>query len=257
MIIRDEQVKTLSEVPSRAFEDEMVSHLARFSPPLFNAIKEPQLRLAIRTGIARAAECGITFRGPIRLYLELMLLFGSHFDTDPQYPWATEILRDPAPGPQMQRADLLYRRTRQYRQTVGGPNDEYTLAALHRLPATIGRPLPFSERDFIPGLLQEMSRVYPEKSEYVGEGGLRELIQTGAKTARSCGFTSVRAMALPVVLMFSFGHKCFDDPLYPWIGRTVKNGAVADPAARAARLEKKASTWLNHVLAYFDRGAGA
>jgi hypothetical protein len=110
MIIRREQMQALGQAALRAFEDEMVVHLADFSPPLFRAVKEDQLRIAIRLGIARAGEYGITFRGPIRLYLELMLLFGSHFDTDPQYPWATEILKDQAHGLQMQRAERLRKR---------------------------------------------------------------------------------------------------------------------------------------------------
>jgi hypothetical protein len=116
VIIRKEQVEALTQIPLQAFEDEMVGHLAAFSPPLFRAVKEPQLREAIRFGTARAAAYGITFRGPVRLYLELMLLFGSHFDTDPQYPWAAEILQDQPSTPQMQRAERLYERTLDYRE---------------------------------------------------------------------------------------------------------------------------------------------
>ena len=50
-----------------------------------------------------------------------------------------------------------------------------------------------------------------------------------------------------------FGHGCADDPLYPWIERTLNDQAIIDAPARAKRLEKKAITWLEHVLAYFDQ----
>ena len=60
-----------------------------------------------------------------------------------------------------------------------------------------------------------------------------------------------------VVLMFAFGHGCTDDPLYPWISRTLKNERIVDPAARAGRLEKKAVTWLEHVLARPQKGEQA
>ena len=46
----------------------------------------------IRGGIKRAAKHGFTFTGPMRLFLELCLLFGSGFDEDVQYPWARESL---------------------------------------------------------------------------------------------------------------------------------------------------------------------
>lgn len=57
--------------------------------------------------------------------------------------------------------------------------------------------------------------------------------------------------------MFAFGHGCFDDPLYPWIARTLEDDAITDSAARAKRLETKALTWLDHVLGYFDEGGQA
>jgi hypothetical protein len=75
--------------------------------------------------------------------------------------------------------------------------------------------------------------------------------------ARSYGFSSVRALALPVVLVFSFAHGCFDDPLYPWIANTLDDRTIADPEARASRSEKKAMIWLDHVLTYFGEGARA
>jgi hypothetical protein len=252
MRIRNEQIEILKQVPMRVFEDEMTVHLAEFSPPLFNAIKEDQLRKVIRFGIDRARQYGITFRGPIRLYLELMLLLGSYFDNDPQYPWATEILVDESSASQIQRAENLYDKTCEYREKVGGSRDEYTLKALRGIAEFARKPLQISSSDLVSTLLDEMGNIYPQKKEFVGEHGLRMLIDKGMATAQEYGFSAVRSLALPVVLMFAFGHGCFNDPLYPWIAKTVQDKAVIDPEARARRLEKKSLTWLDHVLAYFD-----
>jgi hypothetical protein len=257
VIIRKEQMEELGKAVFRAFEDEMVIHLAEFSPPLFSAVKEEQLRKAIRFGVRRAGEYGLTFRGPLRLYLELMLLFGSHFDTDPQYPWATEILKGHDSAPQMQRAEGLYEKTLDYRKNVAGSEDTYTLQALTSVSVLARQPLTASAANFVPSILEEMARIYPQKTAYVGEDRLKVLIERGIVAARSYGFSTVRALALPVVLMFAFGHGCFDDPLYPWIGNTLEDSGIADADARAKRLEKKAMTWLDHVLAYFDEGARA
>jgi len=252
LVIRSEQMNALGSVALRAFEDEMVEHLAEFSPPLFKAVKETRIREVIRLGTTRAREYGITFQGPVRLYLELMLLFGSGFDTDPQYPWAAEILGDPDSGGEMERAERLFEDVGEYRRQVGGPQDEYTLNALRKISAWARSPLPFSSDNFTSGMLREMAHVYPEKAAYVGEERLRALIDEGVVAANRFDLSTVRAIALVVVLMFAFGHGCMDDPLYPWIGGTLENEAVADPSARADRLEKKALTWLEHVLAYFD-----
>jgi hypothetical protein len=257
VIIRKEQMDELGKAVSRVFEDEMVIHLAEFSPPLFNAVKEDQLRKAIRLGVRRGGEYGLTFRGPVRLYLELMLLFGSHFDTDPQYSWATEILKGHDSIPQMERAENLYEKTLDYRKNVAGPADNYTLKALTSMSALAQQPLRVSAANFVPSMLEEMARIYPQKTTYVGEERLKVLIERGAAAARNYGFSTVRAIALPVVLMFAFGHGCLDDPLYPWIANTLQDSAIADPDGRAKRLEKKAMTWLDHVLTYFDEGARA
>jgi hypothetical protein len=264
LLIRKEQMEVMRGGALRLFEDEMIVHLAEFSPPLFRAVKEDQMRKAIRMGMNRADGIrmgmnradgyGFNFRGPVRLYLELMLLFGSFFDTDPQYPWAGEILTDRDSGPQMQRAEWLYERTRDYRQQVNGPQDAYTLSALRTIAAFARQPLQVSASDFVPSMIREMAQVYPQKTAYVGDEQLEMLIDEGTSTAKIHGFSTVRGAALTVVLMFAFGHGCCGDPLYPWIARTVNNERITDSEARAMRLEKKALTWLDHVLGYFDKG---
>ena len=102
-------------------------------------------------------------------------------------------------------------------------------------------------------MLREITRVYPQKAAYVGGEELEALIREGIEGARSYRFSTDRGVALVIVLMLAFGHGCGTDPLYPWIARTLHNEAIADPEARAKRLEKKALTWLEHVLANFHQ----
>lgn len=246
MIIRKTQMDELSNIPLRVFEDEMVLHLAEFSPALFNVIKEDQLRVVIRFGIKQADEYGFNFRGPIRLYLELMLLFGSHFDTDPQYPWAKTILKSDAP--QMERAEQLHEKNLDYQEKVSGPDAVNTRKALEDLSVMARNPATFSSNDFVADIRREMNRVFPQKANYIGEDGLTALINEGDAEAQKYSFPTVRGKSLIVVLMYAFGHGCTDDPLYPWISRTLNDERIIEPSAREARLEKKATTWLEHVL---------
>ena len=89
--IRKEQMLVFEQDALRRFEDEMVVHSTDFSP-LCEVIGEGQLRVALRRAMARAGGYGFTYRGPIRLFIELMFLCGSAFDTDPQYPCGGEDL---------------------------------------------------------------------------------------------------------------------------------------------------------------------
>ena len=186
-----------------------------------------------------------------------MLLFGSHFDTDPQYPWAAEILNHQNAGTQMQRAEWLYEKSMDYRRQVSGPEDAYLLEALRNIAFFVRQPPPLSSEDFIPAMLREIARVYPQKVAYAGNEGLEALISKGIGGAQRQHFTTVRGGTLVIVLMFAFGHGCGNDPLYPWIADTLKDPTANTPEDKAMLLGKKALIWLDHVLAHPDRGKDA
>jgi hypothetical protein len=252
MLIRAEQMEVFEQAALRQFEDEMVAHSKSFSPRLCEVIGDEQLRVALRAAMERAGSYGFTNRGPIRLFIELMFLCGSAFDTDPQYSKIAKILR--ASSDQMQRAEQMHQGFSTYLDDVAGPENENVRTALKQLSKFAGEPLRPSPAGFEAGLLQEMSRIFPQKAAYVGESDLKKLIQDGIAEARKYGFTEARQITMIVALMFAFGHGCTHDPLYPWITRTLQDEKITGPAARAERLEKKARTWLEHVLARYDEG---
>jgi len=235
----------------RAFEAEMSGHLRQFSPPLCKTLSDDQLLVAVRYGIARARNCGFDMRGPVRLWLENALVFGSDFDTDPQYSWATEIIGN-SEMIQMHRAERLFEKTVEYRHTVGGERDVFTLKALQRIRSFAAGLLLFMPEDSIGNLRSTLATIYPEKAAYLGDEALSLLIDVGLEVANQRGITAIRGQVLVVALMYAFGHGCIADPLYPWIERTLSDEKIGDPNARAAKLERKALIWLDHVLAYFN-----
>lgn len=255
--LREEQYQSLEDAARSRFKGEMLAHLSAFSPPLAKTLGDEGLLRVIDLGLDRSAGYGFTLRGPVRLYLELMLLFGSHFDTDPQYPWCRRILSDPFGGTETTKADHLYREVVIYRQAVAGPNDRFTIAALRDLDSLCAAPLAVRSDQFEADLHALIAAVYPQKASFIGDDGLGRLIDLGVDSARRMDFTSTRARALFVILMFAFGHGCLDDPLYPWIHRTVQDPRIVDSAARAKRLETKARTWLGQVLDHLDPGRTA
>lgn len=248
LVIRKEQIEKLNEARMRGFEDEMVAHLAEFSPPLFKVIKEDQMREAVRLGLRKAEDYGLTLRGPIRLYLEMMLLFGSHFDTDPQYPWAAEILSDRHTVSEMDRADRLFAKIADYQEKVSGPRGANTRKALENLAAFGRTNATFSSTEYVSSIRHEMTQAFPQKAEYIGKKEMTALIREARSEAKRFGLPKIDGETPMIVLMYAFGHGCADDPLYPWIGRTLRDEKITSPEARTERLRKKAMTWLDHVL---------
>ena len=119
MVIRAEQMRAFEQAARRQFEQEMVAHSKDFSPPLCEVIGDDQLLVALRSAMTRAEGYGFTYRGPIRLFIEMMFLCGSAFDTDPQYKAVGEILR--ASGDQMQRAEQIHELVLDNLGKVSGP----------------------------------------------------------------------------------------------------------------------------------------
>lgn len=257
LVIHEEQVEALRQAGLHRFEEEMAAHLAEFSPAHCEALGEERLRQAVHLGVAQAYGHGFTFRGPVRLYLELMLLFGGHFDTDPQYPWAAEAMEGLTEETQMPHAVQLYEKAMDYRRQVAGPKDTFTLAALANIVDFLRRPLPVSSEHFLPDMLREIAALYPQKAAHVGQEGLQALIRKGVSGAQRQHFATVHGVVLVVLLMLAFGHGCGNDPLYPWILETLTDPALADPAEKARRLEEKALAWIDYVLANADKDTQA
>lgn len=248
MIIRDAQVKALEAAAVDNFVLEMVEHCRDFSPHLCKTLKEPQLEAAIREGIRRAETHGFTARGPVRFYLDLMIVFGSGFDTDPQYPWTAEILAQTEERSQMQRAEDLHEKTAAYLAEVDGEENAYTREALQELSNRLKAGLKFKREDFDADLLTLMKEIHPRKYKETGEEALRELIKHNRhKAIKEFEFKEPRAVALVIVLGFAFGHQFDDDPFLPWISRTLNKEKEA-PEAKAEELERRAVIWLEAVL---------
>jgi hypothetical protein len=246
LVIRRQQMLAFESTALQSFEDEMVAHSREFSPRLCEVLGDEQLRLAVRSAISRAMAYGLTNRGPIRLFIELMFLFGSGFDTDPQYPIFGRILGDE--GDQMRRAEQMHEANLDYYDKVCGAGAKNVHNALQNIALFARTQVPFSYADFVLRMLDEMRRAFPQKVAYVGVEALTALIQTGRFEGRRYDFPP-RGELLLVVLMFAFGHGCTGDPLYPWISQTLQDQRIVDASARAARLERKALTWLDHVNA--------
>jgi len=194
-----------------------------------------------------ARHVGYSCCGPLRLFVELSLLFGSSFTEDPQYPWVREALH-PSPMLEMTWATRLHERASDVLDAIHGPDNVYTNHALVRLEAFAAAPPALSADTLVDGALAALARIHPQKFAYIGEVAAQQVVDLAQREAQRQGVDTPHATLLFAVLMFSFGSGCTRDPLYPWIERTLANPIVDDARMRVARVQQKALTWLRHVL---------
>jgi len=255
LTIRDEQMKRFEEVALDTYVQKLIAHCRAFSPHLAKTLHDEELDHAIRVGIEDADSHGLRLRGPVRFYIDMMILLGSGFATDPQYPWVSEVLDERDDLAEMQRSDLLHERTVAYLRRVDGEDNRQTLDALQRLRALVRAGLGFTTDGLERELLGLMWQVHPHKTEATGDQALRTLIGQGVALARDkYGFRRPRSFGLMPTLMFAFGHEVDRDPLLPWIARTLDVIDPTDPDSTAERLERRAMVWLDGVLSNAKRG---
>jgi hypothetical protein len=223
--------------------------LPRLLAPPCETLQPEELLLAVEHGVRDAEARNFTLRGPVRLYIDMMILLGAGFASDPQYPWISQLLATREDTAEMDRALSLHAAVSAYLAEVDGESNAYTLQALARLYRLHEQGVSFPDDGLEHELLRLMSQIHPRKVARTGEAALlRLVVEALARARQQYGFRSPRARALLPVLSFAFGHRCDSDPFLPWIARTLARLDPSDPDAAAQALERRAITWLAAVL---------
>lgn len=250
MLIIGRAQSQVLEVSERSwFEDQMTAHAQEFSPRLHRIIGDGQMRRAMRSGIDEAIKIGFTRRGPVQLYLDVILLFGSGVRTDPQYPWFVEILGAGNAADQISRAERLHHQVVKYLDRAQGAGNEHVYRALRRLCQMSIQDIRGYGGSVEDKVLAFLATVHPEKCSYTDRSALDLLVREAiAKTVAYTGQNDLAHVALVAALMFSFGHACDRDPFYPWIEKTLTRLPGAGIPDRMNVLERQARLWMRAVL---------
>lgn len=239
MIIRDRQFEAFKTCVR---EGHLIDHLRGFAPEHVESIGDAGLRDFVRLGIERAAGFGWTLQGPLEFFLEIMVLLGSDFPTDPQYPWAAVALSSPLP--EMEAADGLHSLLMAYHDRVLGPGLCYEIEAIERLLAADASGVLRQPPAAPSAILALLKHVYPQKCDYAGDAALSALLETAQQHTASLGLPP-DGLALVAGILFSFGHGAFHDPQYPWIAASLGMEGVPKSAA----LTRVFRTYLERALA--------
>lgn len=253
MIIRQDQIEVFDAGARDRFVNEAAAHITQFAPKHAEVLGPKGTSNTARIGIDRARQYGFVHPGPVHFFLDLMYILGSEFDTDPQYPWAAQILKDSTIPGEMPRADRLHERCVKYLDTVAGPNNEYALAALRRIktiqPGTFGG----NARESNARMASALKSMYPQKVEYLGNNELNALIGRATGRANARALTSQAAAILFTALEFTLGHAFERDPLYPWIASTLDNPDLTNQEDKIRLLHRKIMAYVDNAVTYLEQ----
>lgn len=241
MIIRNEQMAAFQEAADRDFENRAIQYLQENFPRRCETVGPENLHPIVQIGRKCAAHYQCFGEQGIVVYLHLMFILGSGFDSDPQLPWAAEILND-AEKHEITRTESLWQKAHEYAFLVNGEENEYLNRAILKIKEyPLSTPSNKLDANFDEQVLQLLKSLYPEKYDALDEAALDALIQAATEKAAQYGITGKLGSRMMVVLMFIFGGGFDDDPLLPWAAEILRDETLKDSNQKVSLLYEEAS----------------
>lgn len=98
LVIRSDQMKILEAAMVRNFEGRVMRHLRRSFAPYVGSMGTEELAALIRHGVNKADAYGIARELDVVTFVEFMVRYGRAFYSDPNLPWAVQVLQDQTLG---------------------------------------------------------------------------------------------------------------------------------------------------------------
>jgi hypothetical protein len=247
MIIRQNQMDAFDKHSSAGFETSAANYLRETFPEKCEAIGSAALPAIVSFGRKQAEAHQFRTERTIVMYLHLMFMLGSRFDSDPLFPAGAEILNDKEIAEEEKRMNLLWGKASEYGLAVLGPEDEYLDKALKNLDQEAKDGLPaFTGGGAETYMFQRLDTIFPEKISFLGEPAIRTMIRSGFQRASAYGLAGRDPIYTYIVLMLMLGTDFDSDPQYPWAGSVLRG--ESDPAVKAKRLQPEAVKYLSVFL---------
>ena len=221
MRIRQEQIDAFATATQADFELNLRRGLSQQFPRCEEDHSSEALIAFVRLGIERAAVHALEAEADVQRYLWLMVLFGSHWERDPQVQWTAAVLAPAEGTTPSERIGKLWEQAQAWRHRVRGPNDTQYQAALRSIEGKslddLCKNPSRSQRD----LLIQLASMWPSKVAEVGDQSLYDLTRLAVDACKPFELMDRWAVVLFAELMFLFGVGFVLDPLYPWAAEAL------------------------------------
>lgn len=246
--IHSDQIDVFKETALKQFEDEMVEHVQDFFPNHFALMGEEGIRTLTRYGYVRAKPYGLISKRNVCLYINSMLLLGSHFDKDPQYPWASEILNNESGINPNDRMDAVSEKMLDFMEAISGPRHLNIYRAALNMKNNHQKIYQTLVLGDIADTSKDLFRLFPKKHEAVGEEHIEALVKKGVTDARRYGIKDESLARVYILFMFSMGAGFASDPQFPWTSQILNDDTIPDERAKVELLFQTAITTLEDFL---------
>lgn len=226
--LTEQQYQSFEELGLHRYINELIDYYQTYFAKMLDKLLTPPLlssfRQFLKTQINVAKTKGLDNRGATRTWIDLTILLGIHFETDPQYYFLTEMLEsDDLP---LQKAEQLYQSLVRYYET--------TLADLH-----LNTSLSLLSLQMLPVLHSAkdrhafLSTYFPTKmAHFDHEEDCENWLHENERKAEQIFMVPTPKQILLVTLLSLFLGKNFDENLiYYWIDMQLLSSQTTEQHA--------------------------
>ncbi len=248
LVIRKTQYDTLEHTAETTFLSEAVEHLRQYDPARATTAGETGLQEASALGLKIARENGYLGRNSVMLVLELMAAMGSYFWDDPQFRWFRTIFANGQDMPELDRTERLRWHVISYLDRVYGADGEWGRELLVRTSQLdmAGARAAAAEHAAKPEMF--LRWLHPQKYDFLGENVVRELWGRTVPEAKRLGVNSPEGVMFAGALMFAFGHRVFEDPLFARMNQVLREPAGMESGHELPTMLGRLNAYLKQQL---------
>lgn len=203
MKFSDDQVDVLKKISIESYIDEITEHCTDIFPRLIPLYRKEDVHYYIQQGITLAKKAGYTQRGPVRLYINMMILLGVNFECDPLFQWLKTEGGNTLP--QIERSVICYGLLDDYLASVYGENGRFYKKSLERFKNYSVKFFPEKISSNNEGLHELLRGIYPQKYDFAGYDAVNDLISLSVDKCERYKLNMVCHKSYLALIMFLFG----------------------------------------------------
>ncbi|CQH07443.1 hypothetical protein [Yersinia mollaretii] len=175
MAFSEGQLELLKTLSFKGYVSEVVSHCELMYPALVSLQGQERFSLHIEKAIALAKKTGFTQRGPVRFYIDMMILLGSNFEHDPQHQWA-EFNKINSASSQLEKSISMYNILEQYIGAIYGESNCFFEQSLVRLRNLDVSHISDNKKNYRDNTHELLNYIHPQRYNLLGNGAVDALI---------------------------------------------------------------------------------
>lgn len=237
------------------FLNEIMPYLQRNYSYICQYTPNHELREYLYSLVEQAEEIGFTQRGPVRFFVDMTIVLGSNFITDPSYYWISQFLEEHQSLDQLEMSMLLHKKVNHYLNQVMSDEYQRWKQIKENLLFLINQNKQEPEYTFyITGfeeyILRKLALIYPEKYHLLSEEALAHFVlQAREKAQQNYSFRGSKEELFVIVLMFIFGHEFDQTPLLAW-AKTHRE--KSNEYGYIAGIEDKTLNWISILMEHYS-----